>query len=521
MFEVDGYRRPFHCSLVTPWQLRREASSSSSRSFLSSTTGATATAEAPPAIDLRAIAYSGLTKDEFQILREMVESVCWESIGLSVVCEYTNNAGLHCWQQETPTASPRMKGALGRVLVLHTNLDEESIETLEYAFSEQMDGLLYSEPPMLVQPVLVKLQNPTVLVPSATFVDDSIDSSSPDEESRLRSLMEQELDMYELNKAVVDVVYEHDETTNSQSSKGSAAAAAACPTIHVELDAADVTDAYSSTTWWDTSTVLVFDDLVNEDLRKQLLQVVLGPNAEHWNDSQDGPDPKRWVRGGLQDTPDEEDGDDPTSASVPLAECWGLSDDAVQNICFEEHDAIEEFERILAERVFPQFVVSRLPEAVFGACVSPLTANAPTYGDHFDYHIDGDPNLTPPSPWTDIYGRYPNRLKGKPRFMSCLVYLNDEWEAMEWGAPTRFLDLPTSQSYDVLPKPGRCVFMDQDVSHTVVAPDASAAKRPRYSMVWKLILHPREDLQDMTNLAVDRAWPEPILFGSAKSSITL
>jgi hypothetical protein len=483
----------------SPWQLHDQTQSSAS-------TG-DASAAAPPDIELHAIAFSGLTAEEFQILKEMVETACWEGIERLVACNSTSLI----WQDEAPSQSPRMNGALGRVLLLHTNLDDESIEMIESAIGEQMDGLLYSEPAVLTQPVLVKLQNPTF--PTFWDVSATDGGGNSDGEDRandsLQLLMEQELDMYELNKAVIDDPVENNPTDDE---KG------ACPTIHVELDAAHVTDAYSSTTWLDTSTVLVFDDLVNDDLRQRLLSVVLGPTAKDWNDIQEGPDPKRWVRGGLLDTPsDEEEIPTPVVETESTTTCWGLRDEAVEEICFEKHDAIDEFEKILSEKVFPQFIVSRLPEAVFGACVSPLTANAPTHGDHFDYHIDGDPNLTPPSPWTDVYGRYPNRLKGKPRFMSCLIYLNDEWDANEWGAPTRFLDLPTDQSYDVFPKPGRCVIMDQDVSHTVVAPNTSADKRPRYSMVWKLILHPKEDLQEMTSLAVYRKWPEPILFGSAKS----
>ncbi len=101
--------------------------------------------------------------------------------------------------------------------------------------------------------------------------------------------------------------------------------------------------------------------------------------------------------------------------------------------------------------------------------------------------------------------------------MSCLLYLNEEWEA-DWGAPTRFWDPPTEDYYEVFPRPGRCVLMDQDCSHTVVAPNGPSAgtKRPRYSLVWKLILHPKTVDQDMTDMAIGRDWPEPILFGSAQ-----
>jgi hypothetical protein len=115
-----------------------------------------------------------------------------------------------------------------------------------------------------------------------------------------------------------------------------------------------------------------------------------------------------------------------------------------------------------------------------------------------------------------VYGRYTNRLQGKARFMSCLVYLNDEWNYDDWGAPTRCLDVATDTPYDVQPKPGRVMLMDQDITHTVVAPESAAGKRPRYSLVWKLVLHPRTSNQDMTDLSgPHEGWPEPKLVGSA------
>jgi hypothetical protein len=39
--------------------------------------------------------------------------------------------------------------------------------------------------------------------------------------------------------------------------------------------------------------------------------------------------------------------------------------------------------------------------------------------------------------------------------------------------------------------------MDQDVTHTVVAPNEIAGAQPRYSLVWKLILHPKKEKQSM------------------------
>lgn len=314
------------------------------------------------------------------------------------------------------------------------------------------------------------------------------------------------------------------------------------PSIHVELDGGYIsyptssmtTTTTTTTPYWDSSSLLVFDNLVGQDLRKRLLDVVIGEDFDHY-DARNGPNPVRWVRGGLLDVPDDDSNDPPlleleengnTAIETNTEDTdngdgggWGLTDEGLQEICFEHHNAVIEMECILSN-LFPDFVVSRLPETVLGCSVTPMTANAPTAGDIFGYHIDADPNITPSSPWTDVYGRYPNRAAGKPRFMSCLVYLNDEWDGDKWGAPTRFVDVPTDDdlvTYDVTARPGRVIIMDQDIGHTVVAPTAAAGKRPRYSLVWKLILHPRTVGQDMKYLAGGREslWPEIEYFGSA------
>lgn len=302
------------------------------------------------------------------------------------------------------------------------------------------------------------------------------------------------------------------------------------PSIHVELDGGYISyPTHTSTTpYWDASTLLVFDNLVGQDLRKRLLDVVIGEDSEsdHY-DARNGPSSFRWVRGGLLDVPDpddpplEQEDTDPDADNSGGGNGWGLTDEGLEEICFEHHDAIQEMESILSN-LFPDFIVSRLPATVLGESVTPMTANAPTNGDVFGYHIDADPNITPSSPWTDVYGRYPNRAAGKPRFMSCLIYLNEEWDGDEWGAPTRFVDVPTEDIddlnvYDVKACPGRCIIMDQDIGHSVVAPNAAAGKRARYSLVWKLILHPKIVGQDMKQLAGGRKslWPETEYFGSA------
>ena len=60
--------------------------------------------------------------------------------------------------------------------------------------------------------------------------------------------------------------------------------------------------------------------------------------------------------------------------------------------------------------------------------------------------------------------------------------------------------------------------MEQDVTHSVVAPEQAAGKRPRYSIVWKLILHPKEPMQSM------KLFPkasETILVGSARKNSSI
>ena len=431
-------------------------------------------------------AHSGLSNEEFSLLISAVENAYAETVGLAgISCTISDSAKKPI---NTENDNEILVGTLRRVLSLKTNLDEESSECLRALIAQQMDHFIY-ESGELKQPVLVSVQN-------------SSDSS-------IEAILQKEIEQYGLRTPV------HSNHKNVEKKSDSIMYK---PTFQIEIDGAEtLIDEESGETFWDTSSVVVFDDLVSDGLRRRLLDVVKGKASSEndWNDVENGPDPDRWVRGGLQDIPDSDEETNDHALS-----CWGLPAEAIEELCFEQHEAINEFESILTN-LFPQFVVSRLPEAVYGECVSPLTANAPVAGEEslYDYHIDGDPLQTPPSPWTDVYGRYPNRSRGKPRFVSCILYLNDEWDGEKWGAPTKFYDPPTDDSCEVLPLPGRCVFLDQDLGHTVTPPKASAGKRPRYSLVWKLILHPITEQQDMTTLSESsNSWPEPKLFGSAAAT---
>jgi len=448
-------------------------------------------------------AYSGLSEEEFAVLIEAVEDAYAETAGLTgVPCETKTAIRSSSGSSENAPGDDPLVGALRRVLSLRTNLDEESAEYLRALIAERMDYLIY-ESGELREPVLV-----------------SVESSSESMEERsmkvgVDAIIQTEIEQYGLRTPIYSSDDAKDTLVGDETTMYT-------PALRIEIDGAETHIESSGETFWDTSSVLVFDNLVSDDLRERLLDVVKGePSHEtNWNDIENGPDPDRWIRGALQDIPDNADNGEDERLS-----CWGLPTKAIEELCSARHDAIEEFESLLTN-LFPQFVVSRLPEAVYGESVSPLTANAPIAGEEglYTYHIDGDPLQTPPSPWTDVYGRYPNRSPGKPRFVSCLVYLNSEWDEVEWGAATKFYDPPTNRSYEVMPRPGRCVILDQDLGHTVTPPEPAAGKRPRYSLVWKLVLHPKVENQNMTNLSCSASrpplrspWPEPTLFGSAAS----
>eukprot|EP00571_Detonula_confervacea_P002027 CAMPEP_0172321154 /NCGR_PEP_ID=MMETSP1058-20130122/42491_1 /TAXON_ID=83371 /ORGANISM="Detonula confervacea, Strain CCMP 353" /LENGTH=522 /DNA_ID=CAMNT_0013036585 /DNA_START=177 /DNA_END=1745 /DNA_ORIENTATION=- len=496
-----------------------------------------AQAEATP------IMFSGLDPQELSLLMEVISHECQQLGVVLSCCDDDNNidtTSIISVSAPIVTLAAKATGALGRVLLFRASNfehhDPDLLEDLESGICEQVDMLLcgsdgddeeYDDGDILKDAVLIYFQTDDELeVSSQSYRNEYEDDNHNDNDDYctryLSAIVAQHVREYEMASPIQtsDIYNKHNKVEETF-----------VPSIHVELDGGYT--SYHTRTYFDTSTLLVFDKLVDQDLRKCLLDVVIDEDSEsvHY-DARDGPNPIRWVRGGLLDVPDpnddpplepEESGNTAIEGNADTTDNsgggWGLTDEGLEEICFEHHDAVVEMESILSN-LFPDFVVSRLPETVLGRSVTPMTANAPTAGDVFGYHIDADPNITPSSPWTDIYGRYPNRAEGKPRFMSCLIYLNDEWDGDKWGAPTRFVDVPTDDdlnTYDVTPKPGRVIIMDQDIGHTVVAPNAAAGKRARYSLVWKLILHPKTIGQDMKYLAGGRKslWPKTEYFGSA------
>ena len=47
-------------------------------------------------------------------------------------------------------------------------------------------------------------------------------------------------------------------------------------------------------------------------------------------------------------------------------------------------------------QLYPEYIITRLPEAVLGPEVSPMVANAPQAGEYFAWHIDADPRYVTP-----------------------------------------------------------------------------------------------------------------------------
>ncbi|KAL7529832.1 hypothetical protein ACHAXR_007906 [Thalassiosira sp. AJA248-18] len=503
----------------------------------------TTTAIPPPSLDkirLEASASSGIEcHSELPRILDVIASVCQDYGVLPPLLLDSKN--MQC--SESPFRSESIPGLLGRVLLLRVHGlpptyvgddDDDLLAQLKNESAERIDAILNGDDNTSNnQPILLAF-HPV--------------SSESNDHFTIEDVIEKEIMDYGLREEVNDNCQIDDQDNAACFVHPMQFEINCYPSVNIEIDGAMIETIESHNhdddgerqlqQHFDTSSVLVFDKVLDKGLRKSLLNVVKGhPENDHdsdhkedqeWNDIENGPDPTRWVRGGLVDVVDDEEkeegtsNDDDNGNKTQGSSCWGLADEAILDICYNDHPAIAELESKLVQ-LFPDFIVTRLPEAVLGPCVSPLTANAPTHGDTFTYHIDADPLQVPPSPWADVFGRYPNRSRGMPRFVSCLLYLNDEWDEENWGAPTRFLDPPTQQTYDVFPKPGRCVIMDQDITHTVVAPKIEAGKqRPRYSLVLKLILHPKVEGQDM-ELSCGRKnlWPEPVVVGSANNEMDL
>jgi hypothetical protein len=330
------------------------------------------------------------------------------------------------WIQKGPTkdlwtepATPdTVPGATGRVLLLSYWFDNTDVmnqlgfdheievleEMIQQAVSFQIDCLIMEK--KIGQPVLVSVKpqvRESVLGSSSSYEMDETDVTMEQmvfmNKGKLYSIMkdivQEEVEKYGL---IIQCPVTSQPGTGASKVIVTHEKEMLVPDIHVEIDGAMMTNHYdcreTKECYFDISSIFVFDNFINDDLRVQLLDTIHqrngdgnNENDDEWDDMVLGPDPKCFVKGGLCDTLDE---------SSAASQSWGLKEELIQELCFQEHSAIVEVEQKLSKMFANDFVVSRLPEAVLGANVSPLTVNAPTYGDKFAYHIDADPNQLPP-----------------------------------------------------------------------------------------------------------------------------
>ncbi|GLI65809.1 hypothetical protein VaNZ11_009432 [Volvox africanus] len=298
-------------------------------------------------------------------------------------------------------------------------------------------------------------------------------------------------------------------------------------TLNVTFDACIVPDATGAARV-DKAHLVVLDNFIGEAERTGLLDFITHPG---WNMELPPPSDK-WDRG--------------TRDSATACPTWGLRDEWLRNLATNPLPARLEVQSRL-QRLYPDYVIAHMPSdkiqiqtriqdtaarqdlarnqipaddaneeaAPPGSIVdcNQFVANAATFGDTYSWHVDADPSTLPyPSPWTLAYGQYVNREPGRPLFVSLLLYLNHSWER-DWQAETLFLDTPSDCGVVVRPKTYRAVLLDQDILHRLIPPSRAAMGRPRYSLVWKLVMLPRQPGHQPT--LARRAWGRPTPFGSA------
>eukprot|EP00803_Ostreobium_quekettii_P005945 evm.model.scf_1775.4 EVM.evm.TU.scf_1775.4 scf_1775:24224-27288(+) len=280
--------------------------------------------------------------------------------------------------------------------------------------------------------------------------------------------------------------------------------------------------------------VVVLDNFIPDAVREKLLGLITMPGWDHTK----GPPLEKWER--------------ETCDQAGLPRSWGLKDELLNHLADTNDVAVLEVQSRIC-KLYPEFKIVHMPSNEIQAqnnipaaiCECPalpgsgaatgdtaaaagkeqqegdqskrahvdcnaFVGNAAVYGDCYQWHVDADPSTFPPSPWVDRHGRYFNGEPGKPLLVSLLLYLNPQWP-LHWDAETLFLDSPTTTGVFVRPKPCRAVLMDQDIWHRVSTP-SQLAKRPRYSLVWKLAYLPTVPGQHMC--IARKEWGPPSYFGS-------
>ncbi len=289
-------------------------------------------------VNIEAVASAGLTDEEIPLILSAVK-LATDAYGIEFL---TSDFQF----ERNPAVPVSVPGAMGRCILLSLNNvaddwtdDDERLVPFKASISEQIDNLIMQG--QIQQPMLVSIK------PSYTIEREDISSI-------LCPLVENEVELYDLRLIM-------EGSTGEDKGEGQEISVRK-PDIHVEIDGAIVPDAYTGEGVWDTSSILVFDDFIDAGLRERLLDVVNNRHEGYdFDDRLYGPDPRRWERGGLDDTPDDEaDGG---------AVCWGLREEAIEQLCFGFNPAVDEVERKICA-LFADFDVARLPESVLGPYIS-------------------------------------------------------------------------------------------------------------------------------------------------------
>ena len=312
---------------------------------------------------------------------------------------------------------------------------------------------------------------------------------------------------------------------SSSSSSSSVAIDPLCRPVTIDADGEGSTEGSTAgSRGWDPSkvslalnvqlssqgeAVVVLDGLVTDELRAELLAVLLGESGEAPSGKGgparpcSRPPTTRWERTTCD------------GAGLPLS--WGLKPSLLRKLERQPPPCVVAVQSRLA-RLYPEYTIAHMPPIGSGELDRPpgaapadegneggaaagaaqytatsFVANAATYGSAFQWHVDADPSSLPPSAWLRRHGDYANGEAGKPLFVSLLVYLDPVWRR-DWDAETLFLAEGPGVGVLVQPRPGRCVLMHQEVLHRVSTPSLTA-RRPRFSLVWKLVFFPRAQPQ--------------------------
>lgn len=258
-------------------------------------------------------------------------------------------------------------------------------------------------------------------------------------------------------------------------------------TLNITLDAC-VVPSQSAGVRVDAAHLAVIDDFMSSAACAELLHVFRGDGA-----GQSQPPDDRWERA--------------TSDGPALPRTWGLRGETMAALLHSPPTPLLELQSRLVKLYSDDFILRAFDGGSSGSySCERCVVNAAVAGDSFAWHVDADPSAIPPP-----HGGYVNREPGRPLYVSALLYLDAAWPE-ENDAETLFLDPPTGTGVFVRPKCGRLVLMDQDLLHRLSAP-STAAQRPRYSIVLKLLFHPR-DMSRKCNLARPE-WGRPAAFGSA------